>query len=106
MLICYFGGEGTAIFLAANSITASNVALLTALHDRSESRCSRTSVDTIDDVQQYFDLAIAAGENQLRQLKHEQGLCFHEPLHPIVAIVISCWRFLNHQIVERVFPVL
>lgn len=41
------------------------------VHSRSESRCSRASVDTIDDVQQHFDLAIAAGE---RQLRSEQGL--------------------------------
>ncbi|XP_067931818.1 cordon-bleu protein-like 1 isoform X2 [Watersipora subatra] len=49
-----------------SSLNSTNVPLT----NRSESRCSRASVDTIDDVQQHFDLAIAAGE---RELRHEQG---------------------------------
>ena len=47
-----------------------DIDIVAALYNRSESRCSRSSVNTIDDVQQYFDLAIAAGESQLR---NEQG---------------------------------
>ena len=52
-------------------VLANKLGVLVSTYDRSESRCSRTSVNTIDDVQQHFDVAIAAGE---KQISHEQGL--------------------------------